>query len=131
MMHIWFNAITMPTNDMDYSCKTYSINYMGSISSHIMLLVINILRVDTRTHTHTDVRDTVNFSYVPACGISRRVQIYNIIIFMCASIYTCHSLYWCTYYIIILEQIENTISCTTEWQYEENIICLCSDMYNY
>ena len=56
----------MPTNDTDYSCHTkaivlsYLTNHMGSISHHIMPIVISSLgggqtdrQTDTHTHTNT------------------------------------------------------------------------------
>ena len=65
----------MPTNDIDYRCHIkaiehgYLTNHMGSISHHIMPLVINSLGSGhTRTqHTHTDVCRQGNSKKQGAC----------------------------------------------------------------
>ena len=43
----------MPTRLPYKRHRTYLTNHMGSISHHIMPLVINSLGADTRTHMHT------------------------------------------------------------------------------
>ena len=69
---IHFNSKATPINNTNYSChnykscRTYLTNYIGSISFHIMLLVINSLRgghtyMQTHTHAHTDFLDKSNF----------------------------------------------------------------------
>ena len=56
------NAKATPINDTNYICHitavelSYPIIYVESTSYHITRLVINSLRADTQTHTHTDVR---------------------------------------------------------------------------
>ena len=69
------DAYAVPTNDIDYRCHIKAIehgywtNHMGSISHHIMTLVINSLGSGhTHTqHTHTDVCRQGNFKKQGAC----------------------------------------------------------------
>ena len=55
------DAYVMPANDIDYSCmpykshKTYLTNHMGSLSHHIMPLVVHSLG-GGHTHKHTCIR---------------------------------------------------------------------------
>ena len=72
------NAKAMPINDNDYNCsyRACLTNRMGSISRHIMPLVINSLRgghththTHKHTHTHTDDPHKINFKKPGACSL--------------------------------------------------------------
>ena len=67
------DAKATPTNDTNYSCHikaielTYITQSYGSISHHIMSLVINSLRVDTyNVHTKTILRNQMSDNCRPA-----------------------------------------------------------------
>ena len=55
------DAYVMPTKDTDYNCHIKAIeliltNHIGSISHHIMPLVINSLGLDTHVNKHSHAR---------------------------------------------------------------------------
>ena len=54
VLRAWILTYIMPTNDTNYNCHIkYLTTHMGSISHHIMPLVINSLRAGhTNTHTY-------------------------------------------------------------------------------
>ena len=65
--HIFFNYKATPTNDTDYSFHT-KVAELGSIPSHIPLLVITSLRADTCIYTCYRQNQFLETRHASVCG---------------------------------------------------------------